>query len=62
MERVRKHKVEKIPQMVLRMENGREEYWIPKKCFLGGEFETAVAGSVLLCVHGNGWTFASGYY
>lgn len=43
-ERVRKNKVETIPQMVLRMENVREECWLPKMYFWGGEFETAVAG------------------
>jgi hypothetical protein len=43
-ERVRKHRVETIPQMELRMENGREECWIPKMYFWGGEFETAVVG------------------
>ena len=42
---MRKDKVEMIPQMVLRMGNGRGECWIPKRmCFWGGEFETAVAG------------------
>ena len=39
------------------MENGKEECWIPKMCFWGGEFasETVVAGRVLQCVHVNGW-------
>jgi hypothetical protein len=59
---VRKHKVETIPQMVLRMENEREECWIPKMCFWGGEFETAVVGLVLLCAYGNGWMSANDYY
>lgn len=43
-ERVRKDKEERILQMVLKMENGREECWIRKKCFLGGGFERVVAG------------------
>ena len=41
---MRKNRVETIPQMVLRMENGREECWTPKMCFWGGEFEMVVAG------------------
>ena len=41
---MRKDKVGTIPQMVLRTENVREEYWFPKMCFWGGEFERAVAG------------------
>jgi len=41
---VKKDKVETIPLMV-RMENRREEYWIPKKFYSwGGGFETAVVG------------------
>ena len=41
---MRKNRVETIPQMVLRMENEREECWTPKMCFWGGEFEMVVAG------------------
>ena len=41
---MRKDRVETIPQMVLRMENGREECSILKTCFWGGEFGTADVG------------------